>query len=607
MAKNREMKQNHGQTIRKQIMHGYLLLTIILLFLVVSAIISLRITEHTYTRISSYSAQQFNAQQVITAHYKWLEQLSSAIITGGTFEGGLDPDNCALGKWLKTSKAEMTTDADMEAALNAITAPHQEIHLTATAAVELSQTDRGAAYQIYTESFKPKVAQIGEGLTSINSRFQEIMDKKQSNSRRLMLLSNFLLLLAGAAAVVISIETGRRISGRISKPIIAVEKWSEAMAAGVDNLKFDAKSLGNQRNALEIDKMIESFRRMAESIRGNVKVIKRVADGDLTAYVDIKSDGDSLGRSLYHLVQNNDFMFSNLLRVADSVAVNADHIASASQSLAQSSAAQAGAVETLSITVTQANQLASQNADSAILATTLIDRIDQEIQDGQRKMDTLLTAVHDIVQASSKISLVMKSINDIAFQTNILALNAAVEAARAGNAGKGFAVVADEVRQLALKSAQAADQSCGLIEDTIHKAEEGGEISRQASDTFSMIVVTTSKISDMIRQVNAASLQQQNHIEEVHSEITKISAIVEENAASSEETAAATQQMNSNAELIRQEMARFNLRKREEGKPYIPPEKSHDLEFIRIATENYQQIKQGNLVECKNLASYNYV
>lgn len=598
MAKISKIKKGNGQTIQKQIMHGYLLLIAILIVLVVAAITTLRVTEHTYAKITNASTQQFNAQQVITAHYKWLEQLSSAITTGETFEGGLDPDTCALGKWLKTSKAEMINDAEMEAALNAITTPHQEIHTTAAAAVKLSQTDRDAAYKLYTETFKPKVAQIGEGLTLISGRFQTIADNMQTGAQRLMMLSNLLLLLAGAAAILIAIEIGRRISSRIAKPIKAVEKWSEAMASGVDNLKFDSISLEDQNNALEIEKMIESFRNMTESIRANVKVIKRVADGDLTAYVDIKSDGDSLGRSLYHLVQNNDFMFANLLRVADSVAVNAGHIASASQALAQSSAAQAGAVETLSTTASQANQLATQNADSTVLATGLINQIEQEIQEGQQKMDTLLAAVQSIVQASSKISLVMKSINDIAFQTNILALNAAVEAARAGNAGKGFAVVADEVRQLALKSAQAADQSVGLIEDTIQKADQGGEISRQASDTFSMIVVTTSKISEMIRRVNAASLQQQNHVQEIHSEISMISAIVEENAASSEETAAATQQMNSNAEYIRQEMARFNLRKREEGKPYIPPEKSQDPEFIRTATENYL-LKGGHAMDAQ--------
>lgn len=598
MAKISKIKKGNGQTIQKQIMHGYLLLIAILIVLVVAAITTLRVTEHTYAKITNASTQQFNAQQVITAHYKWLEQLSSAITTGETFEGGLDPDTCALGKWLKTSKAEMINDAEMEAALNAITAPHQEIHTTAAAAVKLSQTDRDAAYKLYTETFKPKVAQIGEGLTLISGRFQTIADGMQTGAQRLMMLSNLLLILAGAAAILIAIEIGRRISSRIAKPIKAVEKWSEAMASGVDNLKFDSISLEDQNNALEIKKMIESFRNMTESIRANVKVIKRVADGDLTAYVDIKSDGDSLGRSLYHLVQNNDFMFANLLRVADSVAVNAGHIASASQALAQSSATQAGAVETLSTTASQANQLAAQNADSTVLATGLINQIEQEIQEGQQKMDTLLAAVQSIVQASSKISLVMKSINDIAFQTNILALNAAVEAARAGNAGKGFAVVADEVRQLALKSAQAADQSVGLIEDTIQKADQGGEISRQASDTFSMIVVTTSKISEMIRRVNDASLQQQNHVQEIHSEISMISAIVEENAASSQETAAATQQMNSNAEYIRQEMARFNLRKREEGKPYIPPEKSQDPEFIRTATENYL-LKGGHAMEAQ--------
>lgn len=204
-------------------------------------------------------------------------------------------------------------------------------------------------------------------------------------------------------------------------------------------------------------------------------------------------------------------------------------------------------------------------------------------------MDELLNAVEEISRASEKISVVMKSINDVAFQTNILALNAAVEAARAGEAGKGFAVVADEVRALAAKSSEAADQSRLLIEDTILKASQGSRMASETSKTFGAIEASAQMITGKMGEISIASNDQQACMEEVQEEISRISSVVTANAASSEEMAAATQQMNANADYIRAEMRRFNLRDRKPGKPYIPPEKADDKEFLLQAQQNYEK------------------
>lgn len=588
---NRKKGVSEKQTIQNQILKGYLALIGVIVVLVAAAILFLEITDKGYRKVTQYQEQQKAIQEVVTAHYQWLEQLSQAVTMDVNFTGGLDPDNCALGKWISSAGVDMAQYPEIQAQLNQITTPHREIHQKAQELIALSQTDKPAAIQNYKDEFQPKVELIGSGLSQIIAQYSEISDEVLSRTKLSTLISYVLLVLLGAASVVLSIWFGKRVSARISKPVLSVAEWSEQLSTGVDNLHFDDQTIRDRYDTLEISRMINAFKDMAESIRNNVSIIQKIADGDLTAYVDIKSSGDSLGKNLYHLVQNNDFMFANLLQVADSVASNAENIATASQELAQSSIKQAAAVENLSATVDRANELAINNAIHSTDASKIIEDMRQDVLMGKEKLSSLLNAVMDIQNASSNISNVLKSINDIATQTNLLALNASVEAARAGVAGKGFAVVADEVRNLAKKSAEAADESRKFIEDTIHKANEGNKISKEAYDTFATIVEISSKVSEVMTGISEASNRQQAYMEEIHEEIGKISTVVVANAAASEETAAATQQMNANADIIKREMKKFNLRKREAGKPYIPPEKANDEEFIRLATLNYQKKK----------------
>lgn len=589
------MKKTEGrkaQTIRGQILKGYFILTGMIALLVVISVVCMLFTQSGYGRVSGYQQQQHTAQSVITAHYKWLEQLSESITTGAEFKGSLDPDTCALGKWIADAGDELQSDPEMAAALSEIIEPHEAIHLEAEELIAQSKTNKDAAYQQYSSDFKPKVEIIGQGLTAISELYQQHAVELTANVQRTAIFANVALVLAGVFAVVTSLSVGRRLATRISKPILTVAQWSEKFATGVDNLDLRDDEDFSQ-DAQEINRMVQSFKIMAATIRKNVNVIKNIAEGDLTAFVDIRSEGDSLGRNLYHLVQNNNFMFSNLLEVADSVATSAEKISSTSQMLAQSAVTQSGAVEILSDTVDKASAIATQNSERSRETAHTIGGMEQIVRDGRERMDALVNAVEEIRKSSEKIALVMKSINDIAFQTNILALNAAVEAARAGVAGKGFAVVADEVRNLASKSSEAADQSRLLIEDTIRKAAEGNRMVAETSETFGTIVERTTEINTKMDDILDASQEQQDCMDEIHGEIARISAVASDNAASSEETAATTEEMNANAEYIRAEMRRFNLRKREMGKAYIPPEKKDDAEFIRMAQENYVKSNAG--------------
>ena len=559
-TKKHHAKKPQEQTIQRQIFNGYFLFSGIVLLLVVISILMMTEIRREYEDVASYQDHQQEAQSVIAAHYKWLEQLSDSITTGAEFEGSLDPETCALGQWINGDGAELMSDPQIAESLNGIISPHEEIHLQAAELTELSHSDKDAAYDRYAEEFKPKVVTIGEGLDAISSRLQETAESTRERARTMALITQGILVLAGIGAIAASLLIGRRLSRKISEPILKMSDWLDEISTGIDNLNVKKEEL-SKSSTTEINRMMGAFQVMVNATRENSDAIEQIADGDLTVTSKVRSAGDRLGKSLSYLVRQNNTTFSQLSQISESVASEAANISTASQALADSCCTQASAVEDLSGYAKEANNLAIQNVERSRHAFEEIASMEQSVQGGKEHMTTLGDAVSDINASSERVAAVMKSIDDIAFQTNILALNAAVEAARAGVAGKGFAVVADEVRNLAAKSAEAAEQSRYIIETMIQKSAQGNRLADEANQTFDEIVSKSARITQTMKEIASASQDQQEHINKIDDEITRISSVVTQNAASSEETTAATQQLLGDAENIRSEIRQFKIRR----------------------------------------------
>ena len=559
-TKKHHAKKPQEQTIQRQIFNGYFLFSGIVLLLVVISILMMTEIRREYEDVASYQDHQQEAQSVIAAHYKWLEQLSDSITTGAEFEGSLDPETCALGQWINGDGAELMSDPQIAESLNGIISPHEEIHLQAAELTELSHSDKDAAYERYAEEFKPKVVTIGEGLDAISSRLQETAESTRERARNMALITQGILVLTGIGAIAASLLIGRRLSRKISEPILKMSDWLVEISTGIDNLNVKKEEL-SKSSTTEINRMMGAFQVMVNATRENSDAIEQIADGDLTVTSKVRSAGDRLGKSLSYLVRQNNTTFSQLSQISESVASEAANISTASQALADSCCTQASAVEDLSGYAKEANNLAIQNVERSRHAFEEIASMEQSVQGGKEHMTTLGDAVSDINASSERVAAVMKSIDDIAFQTNILALNAAVEAARAGMAGKGFAVVADEVRNLAAKSAEAAEQSRDIIETMIQKSAQGNRLADEANQTFDEIVSKSARITQTMKEIASASQDQQEHINKIDDEITRISSVVTQNAASSEETTAATQQLLGDAENIRSEIRQFKIRR----------------------------------------------
>ncbi|MEG1049876.1 MAG: methyl-accepting chemotaxis protein, partial [Oscillospiraceae bacterium] len=292
------------------------------------------------------------------------------------------------------------------------------------------------------------------------------------------------------------------------------------------------------------------------------RVLTGIANGDLSVSTAVPYPGDfknmeaSVGKVILEL---NDTM-SNITIAADQVDSGSEQVSSGAQALSQGATEQASSIEELSATITEISAQITQNAQNVKLANNLVEETGAEVSSGNEKMKDMVVAMKDILAKSGEIGKIIKTIDDIAFQTNILALNAAVEAARAGSAGKGFAVVADEVRNLAQKSAEAAKNTTGLIEGTITAVQKGSKIADDTAKSLEIIVEKAQHIINAIEQIAVASDQQAEGAGQITVGVDQISSVVQTNSATAEVSAAASEELSSQAALLKDLVARFKIK-----------------------------------------------
>lgn len=242
---------------------------------------------------------------------------------------------------------------------------------------------------------------------------------------------------------------------------------------------------------------------------------------------------------------------------ADQVASAAVQVSSASQSLAQGSSEQAASLEETSSSSQEVHSMTRKNAENSKVAAEHTAEVDLRVQDANHTLDQMVSSMTEINASSDKVSKIIKVIDEIAFQTNILALNAAVEAARAGEAGMGFAVVADEVRNLAQRSAQAARDTAGLIEESIAKSNDGqGKLDRVAAAIRS-ITQSAAKVKTLVDEVNFGSQEQARGIDQISRGIVQMEQVTQKNAANAEQSASASEQLSAQAETMRDIVGRL--------------------------------------------------
>ncbi|MBN2897953.1 MAG: HAMP domain-containing protein [Clostridia bacterium] len=270
-------------------------------------------------------------------------------------------------------------------------------------------------------------------------------------------------------------------------------------------------------------------------------------------------DFDQLKGSINNIIGNLNDVFFEFSKASEQVATGADQVANSSQMSSQGAMEQASSIEEITASITQLTEQTRENSQNAVMANELSQNAKLNANEGEAKMTNMMKAMGDIKQSSENIHNIIKVIDDIAFQTNILALNAAVEAARAGEHGKGFAVVAEEVRNLAARSAQAVKETTELIQESISNVNYGNDTVAKTAEALSKIVSEIDKVSSIVNDISKASSEQTFALEQINEGVNQISTVTQMNSATAEESASASQQMSSQATILREKISEFNL------------------------------------------------
>ena len=367
------------------------------------------------------------------------------------------------------------------------------------------------------------------------------------------------------------------LGNRQARPILSLTKSVKKLSEGSLDEEIKVRSK-NEIGALAkgLRQLVGQLKEYRLYIQEITDSLNEMQDGNLDIRLKNEYTGEftKIKVALLDLSDKLTGLIGNIRISSDQVSSSAENVSAGAQNLTRGSMEQASSIEELSATINDISDRIRKNAENAAKANQAAATGQEEILKSDGQMQDMKASMNRINEKSAEISKIIKTIDDIAFQTNILALNAAIEAARAGEAGKGFAVVADEVRNLAQKSAEAAKDTTVLIDDTVKAVEQGSRLADSTAKSLHEVVNGQKELSILISEIASASDEQANAVSQVTTGIDQISSVVQTNSATAEESSASSSELNDQARNLREQISRFRLRRFEEDeeiKKYINP------------------------------------
>ncbi len=548
---------------RKTILPLVIMLVLFVVFSVAVALIvnyDIAVVKEMQTEYLTATQESDQLKLDIVQVQQWVSDISATRGEDG-LDDGLEQAEAyaeqarALMKELKARDSMQTSAAQLE---------QIEVNFEAyyEAGVRMAKAYMGQGTQAGNRmmaDFDGAAEQINADIDALNSDINGKLDAEIAKVERSIFLIFLVIALFLLLEFVTMMVAGSHVNRAIVRPIQELQKVADGLASGQLKQKITFQS-NDELGILAQD--MRALCEMLESTIGDFSAcMQQLSQGDLRVSLQAAYTGDfvEMKENMEEFIASIQGAFYQMHQASSEVKQESEQMANSAMSLSQGATKQAASIQELAANVTQMSEEITQNAVEARAVGTVSLSNRESVLASDAYMTKMVEAMNEISATTQEIAKIIKTIEDIAFQTNILALNAAVEAARAGESGKGFAVVAEEVRNLAQHSAEAANQTTQMIQNAIHAVEGGRGVVDLTAEQLQKIVKQTDSMNEKVQDIVDVSDKQAEAVSQVSHGLEQIASVVQNNSAAAEESAASSEQLSGQAQILQQLVNQFQL------------------------------------------------